>query len=228
MSVYVISADLSIHRRDGKLSKSERITKSKGIYSTTVLLSGLCHYIQFFGRDRYLSAWAAGMKKLLNYHDDDLMARALLDGVGISRVHRGCAYYRKHSDTISSSAQLSRAHLESRVYFVKKLEMLLAEKQMLERYASIVAKFYASIASNALGLYNDIADTCLERAQLYDRKALISSGTRLHRFGARLLGWKRKEQLARFLAMLGIGSRARIVLVRRQKYYRRTANQNSS
>jgi len=159
-------------------------------------------------------------EKLLNYHDYDLMARALLDGVGISRVHRGYAYYRKHSDTISSSALISRDHILSRIYFVEKLETLLQEKELLERYASIVAGFYANIASVSLGLHDDLSERCIQRAIEFDGTRTISQGTWLHRIGVRLLGWKRKQRLAIFLSRLGVGSRARLELTRIQSSYR--------
>lgn len=159
-------------------------------------------------------------EKLLNYHDYDLMARALLDGVGISRVHRGCAFYRKHSNTFSSSTQISRDHILSRIYFVEKLQTLLQERELLERYAPIVAGFYANIASVSLSLHDDLSELCIQRAIGLDGTSTISQGSWLHRIGVHLLGWKRKQRLAIYLSRLGIGSRARLELTRIQSSYR--------
>lgn len=160
-------------------------------------------------------------EKLLNYHDYDLMARAILDGVGICRIHKGQAYYRTHSEEISSSGQISREHILSRIYFVEKLESILKEKNLLEKYAVLVGKFYSNIAANAIGLHDDLGDLCYQRAIRLGGFQAIAGSTK-HNIAIRLIGFRRKQQLANLLAEFGIGSKARRHLVKRQKMYKKT------
>lgn len=153
-------------------------------------------------------------------HDIDIVTRAILKGVSMVRVYDGCAFYRTHLTVSSSSTQLSKEKMLSRMRFAQKLERLFEEYGMLEQYALVAGKWYSGIVAQTLPLYPDIAQECLNSAMdLGGRQAI--SGSFWHNIGVRILGFKRKERLAYRLAQIGIGRKIRKSLVKSQDSYKR-------
>lgn len=146
--------------------------------------------------------------------DGDLMLRALQHGAHIARTDHGLAYYRRYSSE-SVSQKMSVIALHSRIRVLQKTEEQMRKQGTLEQYAVPLGQAYHGLAIQGFALSNKLGQTCVAHAnRLAGRQSI--TGTRLHKLLCLTIGLQRKEQLARFLARIGIANRMRKSFIQRQ------------
>lgn len=129
--------------------------------------------------------------------DGDLVLRALLNGARIEQASGGLGLYRKEPGSQTTlSTTVSRESVASRLQVFRKVEEKLEASGLLESYRIDLGRAYYSLARQAYSVDIRSAEESQTRAwKLAGRGA--PSGTLAHKFGAFLLGLRRKERLAK-------------------------------
>ena len=128
--------------------------------------------------------------------DADYMFRFLFSGGQLKFCPEAWVYYRKHKDTISRVESLES--VVSRLMVTEKVESILAERGLLERYSSAISYRYYGVAKIAADIYPDIADRCLRKFHALSPTKRVP-GTIKHRLLVKLFGLTLKQKMSRFL-----------------------------
>lgn len=146
---------------------------------------------------KIINALGGWDETLWSNQDGDLRLRARLHGYPIVRSTRGGFIYRRHStDTVSGNT--SYRSIESRVRVYEKVEQVLVESGMLQKYRFDLARAFHSIASGIMPLNEELGDRALGHAVRLGGVRSVH-GTFQHRLLCYTIGLKRKERLAGWL-----------------------------
>jgi len=151
--------------------------------------------------------------------DGDLMLRALAGGLRLVAASGGIAFYRDHgrlAGTVGSDLADVRK-LQSRVRVLERLTDTLEKAGTLKRYRRPLGVAYHRLALLGLAANPELSRVCLERGRMY-AGPLDVSRTLPGRIVGRLLGMERKEQLALWLARLGLATAARRHVLERARF----------
>lgn len=148
-------------------------------------------------------------ESLSAFQDVDLKLRCLLQGIKLVRINQIGFFYRLH-DGISVSKQTSEASFRSQLTVLQKTEGLMSQAEVLHCYSLLLAKSYYGLSKRSLPFYPSLAYECLHYAEQLDPdRTFLREGTWTHRLFTTVIGAKRKEQLAAFLAKHGLGRSVR-------------------
>lgn len=149
--------------------------------------------------------------------DGDIIFRALLNNANIKHSGEGLALYRDFDglDRSSLKTKKTKETVLSRARVLERLAERLAQQDSLDRYAEAIGRGLHTFAKRGFSVdrphpdwytrrLNEIAKTARDMA---GRQAI--TGTTAHRIACYLLGLGRKEELAHYLAQIGIGSSIR-------------------
>lgn len=145
-------------------------------------------------------------EQLFATQDNDFMLRAILAGAKFKHVDRGYAYYRRFGSsrtTVSTAKSLKALHSRFRVW--EKLEQQLKARGLLEKYALPLSQSYLVVSAMSFDVDRSLARECMRHAvALAGNRAY--QGSRWNKLFSTLLGFERKELLARQLLKVGIGT----------------------
>ena len=156
---------------------------------------------------RDLGGWDETLTK---NQDGDIAMRAFIAGAGLAfSLGRGQAYYRHYGPgSASLASRIRRCDVESCIRVIDKVALGLREIGRFEPYRVWVARGYHELARLYYFVEPDLARAAAQRADDLAGRAAIW-GTVPHRVATNVLGLERKEQLAAWLARLGVGARLR-------------------
>lgn len=155
---------------------------------------------------------------LVANQDADLVLRALLNGVTVTFSREGEALWRNFSNTEQTSKSRVRS-IEtalSRARTIEKIASLLAEQGQLDQYASEIGQNLHRFAQRGYNCIDSASPPQRRRLREITEKAWeiagsdAVTGSLLHQVSCRLIGLRRKEALANWLARIGIGSQIRL------------------
>jgi glycosyltransferase involved in cell wall biosynthesis len=154
---------------------------------------------------------------LVANQDGDLILRALLNGVSVVQSSRGEALWRNFNNTRQTSKSRVRSvdTALSRARVIEKIIPLLDDRGQLDQYASEIGQNLHRFAQRGFNCIDDASASQRRRLEEITRKAWEIAGTDAvtgslaHQAMCCVIGLRRKEALANWLAQFGIGSRIR-------------------
>jgi O-antigen biosynthesis protein len=158
-------------------------------------------------------------EELLANQDGDLMLRAFAGGLRLVGARGGRAFYRDHGSvagTVGSDLTDVRK-LRSRMRALEKLTATLESGGTLKHYRRPLGIAYHRLALLGLSASPELSRVCLERGRMYAGPVDVSR-TLPGRILGRMVGMERKEQIAFWLARLGIGTGARRRMLERAEF----------
>lgn len=159
-------------------------------------------------------------ERLFRGQDVDLLIRALLYVDRVIPIANVLAYYRYHSGHLNGTATSSvskRKAAESAKYIAEKLEELLSNASLFDKYRLYVGRAYFNAAGSFFSIADNVTGRKLEHKAYQVAGHRVTQGSFIHRSLVIIIGIRRKEQLARFLAKYGIANRIRRANMRAEK-----------
>lgn len=132
--------------------------------------------------------------------DTDVMMRAGLKGVNITKAERGMSFYRNYREPESSKGGgQSREALRSKHRVLEKIGQRIRKRGLQDAYSVVLGQRYYALARKAALVDDGLYHKCLRRAyELANGQAPV--GPLTHRVASAVLGLQRKEKIAAKLA----------------------------